>query len=733
MAKWCLTKTAEEALLEALRKDGDPQKMVDRGSDGRREFFTKYVGEENAKQINALFESKLLLKNQVKGFENFIKRVGGPAEIKKDLMSKVERLDKALSKAEVDQYLEDYTSKRIGIEITEQEYKVVSDLVAKIDELKALTNEKGEFKSQTDRWEYGANKVALEKYVNDLKLKARHVSFKERPAKAVIEAVKESGGTFKSLVASLDNSFFGRQGIKTLYKSPKIWANAFARSWVDIARELKGKDAMDIIRADIYSRPNAVNGKYEAGDYGLNVLSEEAYPSSLPEKIPVLGRFFKASESAYNGGALRMRADLADNYIKLAEEQGLDMTNPKEARPLGQLISSLTGRGSLLKAEVLAKEINIFLFSAKFLKSNYDTLVAPVKYAAQKTGQKLNAFEFKSKGEEFASKEAAKATLRIIGSIAGILAIAKFINPDSVEEDPRSANFGKIKIFGHWTDITGGMGGLVVLASRLIPTTHDGKWSFWSKSADGTYKDLHGGKYGQQTALDIWENYWEGKGSPPAGVVRDVWKGTNFQGQPNTVGSISSNATTPLSIQTYGNLAKDPASSNVFGSLILDMLGYSVSTAPQSNSKSKQIKEGVKTSNSNVIDEVILYANAAGTDPETAFNRFMTGQKIVKVSNGTVIVERMSQKDSQAIKKAGNADNPTMKLDHTIPLELGGSNDKSNLKLVTTTQHRSYTAVENALGRALKSGRINKATAQKLILGLKRGEIERQAILDKYK
>src|SRR3990167_4621384 len=127
---WCLTKDAEAKLLEALKKDGDPQKMVDRGSKGRKRWFAQYVGEENAGNLNYLFESKgMLLKNQQRGFRSFVKGTGGSKQIRTDFLSKVGRLEKALSKTEVTQYLEEYTSRRLGLEaVSEEQFKVISGL-----------------------------------------------------------------------------------------------------------------------------------------------------------------------------------------------------------------------------------------------------------------------------------------------------------------------------------------------------------------------------------------------------------------------------------------------------------------------------------------------------------------------------------------------------------------------------------------------------------------------------
>lgn len=567
---WCLIRSESAKFKKALR-DGtlDPVKMAEMTSQERHDLFRQFTGEENATQINSLFESKLLLKNREQGMISWAKRVVGlSAPAKRDIFSKIQRLDKVLDPEENEQFLRDLASTRLGIGVSEAEAKTLHDLGKDIEKKRANADEDGNFKSEETRLSYGASVVALENYVRELKLDAQKINFKEQPLEFVKKNILEVPGTMKSLVASLDNSFWGRQGIKTLLdtRTSKIWFRNFLKSWGDIAKVLKGGDAIDAIKADIYSRPNAINGKYKAGGYGLNVLSEEAYPSSLPEKIPVIGRLFSASEQAYNGGALKLRADLADRLIKKAEEHGVNTLNKDEAEGIGHLVSSLTGRGSLGKADALSREINILLFSAKFLKSNIDTLTA-------------HMLDSKVRRNDFARKEAVKSTMSIVSTIAMILALAKFLDPDSVEEDPRSTNFGKIKVFGRWTDITGGMGSLVTLASRLVPTQREGEWGWWYKSSSGNYNKL-GETYGGMTALDVVHNYIDGKLSPVAGVFRDVWKGEDFSGQPVTLGSVLYGVTTPISIQAFREMIKDPNTTaiDVIGSMILDGLGASVST-----------------------------------------------------------------------------------------------------------------------------------------------------------
>jgi hypothetical protein len=707
---WCLVKSEADKFRRAL-KDGSitPEKLSEMSSQERREFLSKYVGEENARNVNALFESKLLLKNQQAGMISWAKSVANiTPKVRKDLISRIERLERVLDPKEGEQFLQDLASTRVGADITQEEAKKIADMSRDLVKAKSKASPEGKFPSEEDRLNYGIKKVEMADYVSELKTGVHKITALDVP------------GTLKSVLSSLDNSYFGRQGIKNLLnpRTSDIWVRDFVKSWGDIGKQLAGKDAMKAIRADVVSRPNAINGKYEAGDYGLDVSTEEAFPTSFPEKIPGLGRLFKASEAAYNGGALRMRADLADRVIARADKYGINTLNKDEARPLGRMVSSLTGRGSISSLTPEGqKQANALFFSVKFMKSNFDT---------------LTAHWFDKSFTPYARKEAAKNWLGIITTIAGILTVAKTLDPDSVDLDPRSTNAGKIKIFGHWTDITGGMAGMVVLASRLVPTYHNGELGFWYKSGSGKYKNLGEG-YGQDNALDVFEGFFEGKLSPVAGVARDVWKKKDYEGNPVTLTGVIKGATIPFPIQSFQKMMRDPNSSFVLGSMILEGLGFSTSSTPETNIKTKIVPEGQKISNNDFIDSVILYSRAFGTDPETAFNRIFTGQKIVRVSGNAVIVERMPLEESQDIKKKAGANNPSMKLDHTIPLELGGSNDKSNLKLVTTSEWSKYTSVENALGKALKAKKITRQEAQKLIVDFKQGKISKENVLNKIK
>ena len=635
---FCLTIDQENKLKEALVSGKlDPFKLSEMTSEQRRSTIEKFIDAENAANVNSLFESKLLLKNQVQGFKTWAKSlVGLKPKIKRDLLTKIERLNEigVLDPADLKSFKEDLARTRLGFGVTFEEAKVINELSAKRVESKEAWEAKlkenpewetdpyastKEWKNDQARIDYGLKQVALENYVNDLRVQAKSkgVSLKEDPVRSIANAIKESptffSNLFKSTMASFDDSFFGRQGIKNLYGTPsqkRIWVKNFVKSFSDIAMELrrakvKGVRPMDMIKAEVYSRPNAVNGKYKAGDYRLDVLHEEAIPTSLPEKIPGLGRLFTASETAFGGGALRMRADLADMLISQMDTQGINTLDPKNAKPAGNFVGSLTGRGTIKATGKQIEALNLLLWSARFFKSNVETVFAPAKFAATKLGLKT----VESEGAAFIEKKAAQNMVSIAGHVAGLMMMAGFLDPESIEEDPRGTNFGRIKIFGHWTDITGGMRSIAIMAARLVPITRDGERGVWKKSSTGKWTNLTAGEFGKDDAVDVFMNtLLLNRLAPVASIIRDYYRGEMFGGEPFDIKKSIINSLTPLSIQNVNDV-KDEKFESVLAVGISELFGLGVSTYKYQSSWQKSTSKEMKSFKKQVGEDVFKDAN----------------------------------------------------------------------------------------------------------------------------
>jgi hypothetical protein len=505
-------------------------------------------------------------------------------------MAKIERMDKVLSSREEGKFLEDLAEKRLGIEVTEKEAKRILELSNEVKKARELVDETSEINSKS-RYDYGLRFTMLTDYVADLKLqkssKQLNYYFKNPQ-----EAILDMAGATKSFLSTLDNSFFGRQGIKVLYTNPSKWVDLFKKSWSDIGKELRGIDGMTPIKADIFSRPNALDGTYKRMKLDIGIDREEAFPSTLPEKIPGLGRFFKGAETAFNGGALRMRADLADLYLKNAKEAGVDLSNKETLEQIGNIVNSMTGRGDIGKLETMSKEANLLFFSVKFLKSNIDTLVKGVS--------NMLKYPLKYKTMTFAEKKSAQNLTKIIGSVGTILATAEMLNPGSVEWDPRSTRFARLPIKVSkdktiYLDITGGLTSLATLASRIVPTMHNGKIGFYKKDSKGNIVNLIEGKYGQQNAMDVISDFVQGKFSPPAALLRDIWKGQTFSGEKVTPESALKSLTVPIGVQQATQAYKDGWRGGWLAYMIaMEGLGFNVSTTDNNNKKNDNKKSEIK-------------------------------------------------------------------------------------------------------------------------------------------
>ena len=87
-------------------------------------------------------------------------------------------------------------------------------------------------------------------------------------------------------------------------------------------KKLEDLSKGELIKADLYSRPNAMNGKYRVGKLGLDDLV----------KIKSTDVFFLET--------LKMKADLADKMIAESDLQGKNTADPDVMRELGEEINA---------------------------------------------------------------------------------------------------------------------------------------------------------------------------------------------------------------------------------------------------------------------------------------------------------------------------------------------------------------------------------------------------------
>jgi hypothetical protein len=413
-----------------------------------------------------------------------------------------------------------------------------------------------------DRMAYGRAYVDYHEYVDALKFRATKLTVGEA-LRMPVKTASKIAGISKAIKASFDNSYIFRQGFKMMWSHPRIWLNNSLKSFKWAVQQYGGKHVMRELMADIVSRPNYMNGKMERAKLAFG-NPEEPFPTSLPEKFPGIGRIYKASETAFAGQAYKNRADLFDKFmeVEVGGKKMVEVADKKQLESIGKLINSLTGRGYIGKTtKEQAEFMNNVFFSLRFLKSNYDFLTA---HQTQKGVT------------PFVRKEAAKNLIKAAAGTAFVLAVADALKPGSVDWDARSADFGKIKIGNTRFDVTGGMGSLIILASRMIQGST--KSSVSGKISKGT------GIFGDP--MDYVYNFFEGKLAPVSSTLVSLAKRKDYRTRkPPTPWDIARRTTLPLPFENAEELLRDPKSADFLLSLILDGLGIGTNTYGAPNKK----------------------------------------------------------------------------------------------------------------------------------------------------
>lgn len=547
---FCLPKINTDRFLEAIRKgEITPDKLASfESSAERRTFLEKYVGEEHVKQVNTLIESKMLLKDFKTGLVTAVKNITGlKPEFKKDIFSKIEKMDNILNVADEKHFLEDIASKKLGTEVTFEEATKINELSKASVEAKTKPMASTEdYISGKETKEQKANRLA---YGETLRKTYEYVdSLHPTVDKNIITNVANIP---KTVLSTLDFSAPFRQGWGMIsrpqfYKAlPQMFKYAFSEK------------AYHELQADIMSRPT-----YDAMQKGGLRISavadklsnhEEQFMTTLLNKVPGI----RGSERAYVGFLNKLRADTFDHLLQSADMAGESIKDTQTLKDLGNVVNDFTGSGNIGKGDRYAN--NVPALNA--------TLFSPRKISAM-----VNMFNPKRYLDPNISKTARVAALRqLIGSVAittTVLGLAK-MSGAKVETDPKSADFGKVVVGKTHYDLTGGNSTYAVLLARIFTNK--------TKSTTSGAVTKLGVGYKPTTRADIAIKFLRNKLSPISSLIADAMYGTDSVGQKFKASTEIKNRLEPLIYQDLESLYKKDPHNAVFG-VIGDMFGVGVQT-----------------------------------------------------------------------------------------------------------------------------------------------------------
>lgn len=270
--------------------------------------------------------------------------------------------------------------------------------------------------------------------------------------------------------------------------------------------------------------------------HGSLVDREEKFLSNFAEKIPLVGRGVKASERAYTSFLNKLRADTFNTIFEKAKSAGLKPEDdPKFVEDLGKFINNATGRGDLGKANVAAPLLSGILFSPRLMASRVNML-RPDVYVRMHPEVR---------------KEALKSLISFGVITTTALTLAATAGAE-VETDPRSSDFGKIKVGNTRYNVLGGFGPYLVLASRMATNER--------KTIRGQIKEMGGKKSkfdGSGTKFTAGEDFLRSKLSPVSSFVADYMDQKNMVGEPFEVKKEIAERFVPMFLQDANDIIKD--------------------------------------------------------------------------------------------------------------------------------------------------------------------------------
>jgi len=173
-----------------------------------------------------------------------------------------------------------------------------------------------------------------------------------------------------------------------------------------------------------------------------------------------------------------------------------------------------------------------------------------------------------------------KDMAKLIGAGFTVLALAKLGGAD-VEDDPRSTDFGKIKIGNTRYDIWGGFQQYVRFFAQLFTGQTKSAMTGKMSSLDGK------GPFGR-TRSDVIETFARSKLAPAPALGWNLMSGRNIIGEPVTPQSIAEDLVEPLILKDLLDAWKEQGAKSLLTTGLPATFGIGVSTYEPRHDKYKK-------------------------------------------------------------------------------------------------------------------------------------------------
>lgn len=405
----------------------------------------------------------------------------------------------------------------------------------------------------------GADKYAATRSIKQLIEENTPLSKKQKFVQAV--------GTSRAMLASGDVSFGGRQALAYATSHPIKFAKQWAKQFTFFKDGFKGDDgkAFDELMGQIQSHkdyhlltksPLAITDPFGISP---QAREEQFIGSHYAEKVPAIGRLVRGSDYAFTGLANSLRANEFYAQIEHARNSKIPITQ-KLVDDLAEVINTSTGRGNFKFLEDHMKSLSTAMFAPRLVISRLQTF-NPQYYI---------------KLEPLARQEALRNLVSLSAFATGILTAASQVPGVQVGLNPKSADFGKVKIGDTRLDFLGGFTQYIRLGTQLVTGES-------ISSLSGRSSQLGTG-FGKKSRKDVLVKFLENKENPVVSFATTLLSGKDAVGnnvnatQPKDVGKQLLSRFVPLVIQDVADMATHKNSLNPAIGAPLALVGVGTQT-----------------------------------------------------------------------------------------------------------------------------------------------------------
>ena len=356
------------------------------------------------------------------------------------------------------------------------------------------------------------------------------------------DLIPEASGVSRSIMTSFDVSALGRQGFLAFLGHP-LMVGKDTKGMMQALLSKKARIAIDIALRERAIAPLAKQAGLAITERGGKLEAmEEVYSSRLVELIPGVA----ASERAYSTMLNLIRMDMFESLMASA---GGNVTLA-EAKALANFVNVWTGRGNISRKGLATALLSLPLFSARLTASRFQVLLGQPLWRGTKRTRLLIAKEY-------------LRTAVGMGIMYGIIHMGiKLMWDDddedkpTIELDPRSSDFLKIKWGNTRVDPMAGLSQTAVFLSRMAPGFLGGGKT---KSLSGAINPLSGPEvtFGRRDRADVAVTFLRTKLNPLAGAAWTLATGKDFKGDEPGLGEIGLNMVTPMVIGDAIDAGKD--------------------------------------------------------------------------------------------------------------------------------------------------------------------------------